>query len=283
MGIEPEEREVSLLDVLVVVAENLKLLILGPIAIGLLALAIASLLPKTYTSQAILVVPTPPQAAAMMVSPTVLYPVIESLKLAGRRSMQVAHMDLTRQIKASVGKEALLRLEVTADSPSEAQAIANAVIDNWLKSTVPGPQEREDLEKRLEYAKVSLEAIRRLQSALMAEGATTLGKSLTRSEAGTSIVAVGELQARYLADVLTIPRTLQGLSRDLVKQSPTLPTEPVETKKSLVAAMAGVAGGFVLLLWVLVRHAWKTAALDPAAAEKQGRLVAAIGFKRRPE
>jgi hypothetical protein len=35
-----EENEISLLDLLVVVAENLKLLILGPFAAGLLALAL---------------------------------------------------------------------------------------------------------------------------------------------------------------------------------------------------------------------------------------------------
>ena len=48
-----EENETSLLDLLVVVAENLKLLILGPFAVGLLALGIAFTLPQSYVSQAI--------------------------------------------------------------------------------------------------------------------------------------------------------------------------------------------------------------------------------------
>lgn len=37
MDVDMEEKEVSLLDSLVVVAENLKLLILGPVVVGLLA------------------------------------------------------------------------------------------------------------------------------------------------------------------------------------------------------------------------------------------------------
>lgn len=217
----------------------------------------------------------------MLVSPIVLDPVIALLNLSKGQPIQVARTGLARQITATVGKDGLLRLDVTASSPLEAQAIANAVIDTWLKSTRPGEQDRADLEKRLAYAKVSLESIRRLLERLTAEGTADLNKPLTRGEAGTSIVAVGELQARYLGEVLSIPRSLQGLSRDVVVQPPTLPTEPVAPKKSLIAVLAALGSGFALLLWVFVRQAWKNAAQDPKAAEKQARLRAAIGFKGR--
>ena len=40
--------EISLLDILVVVSENIKLLIIGPILVAAAAYGIASLLPKTY-------------------------------------------------------------------------------------------------------------------------------------------------------------------------------------------------------------------------------------------
>ena len=215
----------------------------------------------------------------MLVSPIVLDPVIESLNLSKGQPIQVARTGLASQIKAAVGKDGLLRLDVTANTPLQAQAIANAVIDTWLKSTRPGEQDRVDLEKRLAYAKVSLESIRRLLERLTAEGATDLNKPLTRGEAGTSIVAVGELQARYLGEVLSIPRSLQGLSRDVVVQPPTLPTEPVAPKKSLIAVLAALGSGFALLLWVFMRQAWKNAAQDPQAAEKQAKLCATLGFK----
>ena len=95
------------------------------------------------------------------------------------------------------------------------------------------------------------------------------------------MVALGELQARYLGDVLSIPRALQGLSRDVVIQPPTLPTIAVAPKKSLIAVLAALASGFVLLLWVFVRRAWQTSAQDPQSGEKQARLRAALGFKAR--
>jgi hypothetical protein len=277
-----EESEVSVLDLLLVVAENLRLLILGPILVGLLALAGAYLVPQSYISQAILALPTAPatQAAAMMVSPLVLDPIIESFNLSEGRSKELTRSGLASQIKAAVGKDGLLRLDVTAHSPAQAQAIANAVIDNWLKSTVPGDLARADLEKRLSYAQTSLNAVTRLIGRLDSEVGTNLSKPLTRGEAGTSFVGLGELQARYLGEVLSIPRELQGLSRDVVKQPPTLPTEPVSPKKGLIAALAAIAAGFVFLLWVFMRQAWRNAARDPQVAIKQGELADELGFKK---
>ena len=114
---------------------------------------------------------------------------------------------------------------------------------------------------------------------LDAGGVANLNKPLTRGEAGTSFVGLGELQARYLGEVLSIPRELQGLSREVVKQPPTLPTEPISPTKGLIAAVAALAAGFVLLLWVFMRQAWRNAAQDPSAAEKQGRLESALGLK----
>lgn len=282
-----DEDEVSLLDLLVVVAENIKLLIFGPLLVGLLALGGSYLLPQKFVSNAILALPTvaptptptPTQAAAMMVSPIVLDPIIESLDLSRGESLQIARTELANQIKATVGKDLLLRIDVTAETPAAAQTLANAVIDHWLKSTAPGERDRADLEKRLGYAQKSLDSVTRLIDRLSTEGAAALNQPLTRGEAGTSIVAVGELQARYLADVLNIPRTLQGLSRDVVLQPPTLPTEPVSSKKSLVAIMATLGAGFALLLFVFMRQAWRGAAQDPESAEKQVRLRAALGLK----
>ncbi|MBC7619859.1 MAG: hypothetical protein H7293_12900 [Candidatus Saccharibacteria bacterium] len=276
-----EEDEVSLLDILVVVAENLKVLLLGPLAIGLLALAISYAQPHSFLSTSILSPPaspqTPAQAIAVMVSPLVLDRVIESLKLSEGRSLQIARAGLAKQIMAAVGKDGLLRLDVTANTPVAAQAIANAVIDSWLVTTVPQARERAELEARLAYAKVALAAVRTLMDRLMSESTANLNKPLTRGEAGISMVALGELQARYFSEVLTIPRTLQGLARDVIVQPPTLPTEPA-TKRGLTALLAAFAAGFSLLLWVFARQAWRRAAQDSKSAEKQARLRRSLGF-----
>ena len=275
----------GMLDLLAVVAENLKLLVFGPLLAGLVAFGVTFLMPQTYTSEAILALPavaastlatptaTPAaQAAAMMVSPLVLDPVVQALSLSGGQSIQSARKKLQNQIKASVGKDGLLRLEASAETPPQAQALANAILDVWLKSTVPGPDDRAELETRLARAKFSLENVDRMLKRLTSEGVSDLNKPLTRGEAGASIVAVSELETRYLNEVLSLPRLLKGYSRDVVKQAPTLPTEAAANKKVLVSALAVLLSGVFLLIWVVLRNSRRVATLDPATAVRQDNL-----------
>jgi hypothetical protein len=198
-----EENEISLLDLLIVVAENLKLLILGPFAAGLLALGIAFTLPQSYVSQAILALPapapapapaptpTPTQAAAMMVSAIVLDRVVESLNLSKGQPIEVARKTLANEIKATVGKDGLLRLDVSAPSAIQAQAIANTVIDNWLISTVPSGDDRADLEKRLSYAKLAFDSTTRFVEHFTPKDSSSLNNLLLLDQGGATIMAVG--------------------------------------------------------------------------------------------
>ena len=278
----PQEDEVSLIDLLLVVAQNSKLLVMGPLLAGLIAFGVSYALPQSFVSQAILLLPTatatqpqtpvqamatqpqtPVQAMAVMASPIVLDPVIQSLGLAQDAPVEKVRNGLAEKVKAVVGKDGLLRLDVTAKTPQEAQTLANAILDAWLKSTVPGEQNRQDLEKRLVIAQNGFKSVTTLVDGLAADGVVSLSKPLTRGEGGTGLVAVGELQARYFADVLSISRALQGLSRDVVIQAPTLPVAPASTKKGLVAIMAALGAGLALLSYVFMRQAWKKAARTP--------------------
>lgn len=281
-----EQAEISLLEFLLVIAENIKLLVLGPVVAGLLALAIALALPQKFVSQAILAFPSSAntnaaQAAVMMVSPLVLDPVLVAHDLTKGRSIQVARTELADQVKAAVGKDGLLRLDVTANSAQEAHALANDIIDSWLKSTALSEQERKGLEKRLSVAQIGLKAVTALLDRLALDGGASLAKQLARGEAGTGLVAVGALLSQYLTDVLTIPNALQGLSRDVVKQPPTLPTGAVSPKQGIIFAIVTFGAGFLLLPLVFVRQAWRRWAMDPSAAQMQMRVLHAFGLSGR--
>jgi uncharacterized protein involved in exopolysaccharide biosynthesis len=280
---ESRANQASLLDLLVVLAENAKLLLLGPLLAGLLALGVSFALPQQFVSEAILAVPATPQppaqAASLMRSPLVLDPVIAAFDLAKSRSVNQARQALAEDVKSSVGKDGLLRLNVTGSSPAQAQAIANAVIDAWLKTTKPAELDRKDLETRLTYAKASLEGASGLLTRLSKETVSYLAQPLSRGEAGTTLASVGDLQTRYLNEVLSVTRALQGLSRDVVVQPPTLPTDHVSPKKSLISVLAALAAGFALLLWIFIRQSWRGLATQPDAATKLSRLRAAFKTK----
>ena len=59
-----EVDEISLLDLLQVVADNLRLLVLGPLAAGLIALAISFAIPPTFTATIKFMPPQQQQGAA---------------------------------------------------------------------------------------------------------------------------------------------------------------------------------------------------------------------------
>ena len=292
----------SLLDMLITVAENLRLLIVGPLLAGFLALGFGSQLTKQITSEAILVLsvaaPTagaslsamppiaavstysPAQVATMMTLPLILDQVIGDLDLSNGRPQHVVRKELAAQIKATVGKDGLLRVEVTAGTPQDAQKIGRTAIDAWIKSTIPKGAQRSDLEKRLEYAKNSLVAIDRLLKRLMSEGSVELNKSLTRNDSGNSIISIGELQSRYFSDVLSIPHLLNGVSSEVVKQPPSLPSEPVAPRKTLIVLLAVLLTGSVLVVWVFIRKSWLAALQKPEAAKKYAKFLSILHMSR---
>lgn len=298
MQVDTEKNEIGLFSILTVVVENLRLLIFGPIVAGLIALGIGYALPQSFVSYAILVLPnplgagagslrppppTPVQAASIMVSPIVLDSVIKTLNLSSGGSDQTARSSLSKQVAAIAGKDGLLRLEVTAHTPQDAQAIAKAVLDSWLKSTAPGEEDRAELDKRLVYAKASLESIHKLLERITTGGSSILNKPVTRGEEGGSLIVVGELEARYFAEVLSITKSLQGLSKEVVVVQPTLPSEPSAPKKTLMAIAAALATGVILLILVFALHAWKVSASSPEMRADHAKLLAALKLKGRPD
>lgn len=282
-----EENGFDLLEVLAIVAENLKLLILGPILAGLIGLAMSYTLPKSFTSRSILSLPTSPtatQAAAIMLTPVVLDSVIAELKLAVGRPMQVARAELAGRIKAVVGKDLLLRLDVTAPTAAEAQATANAILDVWLKSTRPSQRDREGLVRRVAYAKASLESVRRHLTRLALNVNQGTGcKVGTRSsdDVCAFLIELSDRELSYSIEILTLERSMEGLSRDVLVQEPTLPFEPSPSNMTRIAVWAALLCAFLLLLWVFMTGAWKLAAQDPVSAEKMERIRDALGFKHK--
>lgn len=260
---------IDIADLLKILASRIKVLIVIPALAGVIAYGVCFIVPQTYSSEAILSLPsisinalsvpgaTPAaQASVMMVSPLVLDPVIQDLKLGGDKSIQAVRKDLVKQVKPVVGKDGLLRLETLGETPREAQVLGNAILARWLKSTLPGADESNELETRLRLAKSSLDQIELMFKRLTAEGVADLSRPLSRSDVTGTLVAVGELKARYLDEVLVNTRKLKGFTQDVIKQIPTLPTESVSPKKTMVAVLVSLGTAILLIIFILVRESW---------------------------
>lgn len=289
--------ETGLLDLLVLVTENLRLLVLTSGFVGLVVLGLTHVVPPTYRSQAVLALPSSSdlsinpqqvaamlaqQAAAMMASSMVLDSAAESLGLREGWTPDRAGAGLEGRVKVVVGKDNLLRLEAAAPSPKEAQILADAVIDAWLKSTIPVSRERENLQKRLAYAQAGLDSVERLIQRISGAGVTRSRKLVDAGEVDAAPISLHQLRKQYLDDVLATTRALEGLQRDVVvKQPPTLPAAPVAPKMRLMLALSVLSALLLVFLWIFLRQAWARAAQVPESAQKQQRLLTALGLRKK--
>lgn len=288
---------VSLLDLLIVLAENAKVLVVASLLGAVLGAAIFHFVPRSYVSTALLALPKPPsgeiqlrvqhqtpaQAIQIMKSPRVLDRVIVKLNLANGRSIDVVRREVAERFKAVVGPDELLRMEAEAPTPQQAQDLANALIDNWLETTVLGAQERADLENVLKNAEASLGATRRMieQLANESDDEGDAGRASLRGATGAALFTTAELQTKQLSETLEIVRLLRGFSRDaIVVQAPTLPSASDAPPRGLFALLGALAAGIAALSWVLLAQAWRSAAQDPLLAAKFSRLRSALGLKQ---
>ena len=270
--------EFGLLDLLVTLAENIKLLIIGPLVIGLCALGISFLVPPTYQSVAVLQAEQP--TASLMLTAAVLDPVIETLGLAKDETIEAVRIKLRERIKTAVGRnDKLLTLTVSAPTAQQAQEIAAALIGQTYQQSRPKSTARTRLKVQLSEAQARLKNAQEASSAL-----------LKRLEANASVAGAGAELARGYAELLgatgaaqnqisTLETQLEGLSDAQLVQSPTLPQKPSQPKKGLIAVGATLAAGLVLLLFVFVRQALKNTMLNTAMSVKMARIRRSLSWK----
>ena len=249
------QNEVGLLDLLVTLAENIRLLVVGPLVVGLCALIVSFLLPQTFQSVAVL--QADQTTASLMATAAVLDPVIASLGLAKDDTVEETRTKLRERIKTNVGRvDKLLTLTVSDRTASQAQAIAKALLQQTYQESRPKGSTRVRIGVQLEEARM------RLKNAQDASAGV-----LKRLESNSSGVAAGVELARGYAELLGATGTaqgqvslleaqLEGLTDAQLVQAPTLAQKPSQPKKGLIAIGATLATGLALLLFVFIRQAF---------------------------
>ena len=271
-----QQEEIDLLDILVTLAENIKLLILGPLLVGICALGIAYIVPQTFESIAVL--KAEQATASLMTTAAVLNPVAAELGLTQEDSPEEARRRLREQIKVAVGRnDKLLTLTVSAPTPHQAQIVADAVLRQTYQQSRPKASELARLEVQLKGAEA------RIKNAEDAAGALLKRMELSGAGGGAELArGYGELLT--VADaaqnqVAALQAQLEGLTDAQLIQAPTLPQKASKPKKGLIAIGATLAAGLALMLFVFVRQAVRGAAKDAGAASKMARIRRALALR----
>ncbi len=227
--------EISLLDLLQVVVDNLRLLVLGPLAVGLAALGICFAIPPTYTAKTQFLPPQQQQSAAasmlaslgalgglagaatglknpsdqyiaFMKSVSVQDALIERFKLVERYEAKLkddARKALSEKARIASGKDGLISVEVDDKDPQFAAQLANAHAEELQKvlgrlAVTEAQQRRVFFEKQLALAKENL------VKAEVALKSTGVNSSALKSSPVAAVEVVARLRAGISAQEVKI-------------------------------------------------------------------------------
>ncbi len=244
---EETEDEISLLDLAITIKENIKLLVLAPVAAGVVALGGSFLIAPTFTASTSFLQPQQQQgaAAAMLQGLGALgglagaatglkNPADQYVAFMKSRSVQdalVKRFDLQKRYEADLhedalralgtaarinaGKDGLIKVEVDDKEPAFAAQLANAHVEELRKlldrlAVTEAQQRRMFYEKQLEQTKAKLTVA---QSALQRSG---INEGALRAEPKMAAEAYAGLKAAVTASQVK----LQSLRTYLTEQSP---------------------------------------------------------------
>ncbi len=226
MGDMQDDDEISLLDLLQVIVDNLRLLVLGPLACGLLALGYSFTIPPTYTAKTQFLPPQQQQSAAasmiaslgalgglagtasgiksqgdqyvsFMKSVSVQDALIERFKLLDRYEAKLktdARLALAGNVRVASGKDGLISVEVDDKEPKFAADLANAHVEELRKllgrlAVTEAQLRRLFFEKQLELTTGNLA---KADLALKSSG---INSSVLKSSPSSAVEAVARLKA----------------------------------------------------------------------------------------
>ena len=222
----PDDDEISLLDLLQVVADNLRLLVVGPLLAGLLALAYSFTITPTFTATTKFMPPQQQQsgAAAMLAGLGALgglagaaggikNPADQYVAFLKSRSVQDVLLDrfklmdryeskfredarnaLGGSIQIAIGKDGLITIEAGDREPIFAAQLANAHVEELGKllnrlAVTEAQQRRLFFERQITHAKDNLV---KAEQALKASG---VNSSALKATPGAAVESVAKLKA----------------------------------------------------------------------------------------
>lgn len=274
----------GLLDIIVPLAENLMVIVGGTLLAGLISIAIAFAIPKSYLSTAILAAPVQTTSgqpnsgspelviASLMNSAPVVDAVIDKFNFRGVDAIETAREKLREDVKVVVNRnDKLITLNATAETAERAQAIANAVLDQTYLESRPKNDEKARLLTQIEAAKMT--------EKLSLDAAAILAKKMAESKSGDIALGYADL-LRSAAEGRKVAAQLEDRMRSVspsnLIQAPTLPQKAEKPKKKLITVVATLGTLLGFMLFYIFRHLLSSQQIDSSSAAKLARIRRAL-------
>lgn len=269
------EDEIDLLDVLLTVAKNIKLLLFGPLFVGLCVWVVASNLPKHYQSQLAL------QAGTTVMASTAkdVFTASATIKAAQTLLKDQGFERLASDLRGSVVQVNVARgstrvsVSVTGKSPKDAQVMAQALLQTVKQASRPQGPDLAKIALNIKNVEASLVIAQSLENRLgqVMQEASDLDPVMVQSY--TALLQAISQNSQRLEELVLV---VEGLTPDAVLTPPSLPEEPIRPRPVLMGVVAALTTGFALILLVFVRQALSTVASDPERVAKLRRIGQAL-------
>lgn len=266
--------EIDLLDLLVTVAENIKLLILGPMLAGAMAFVAVSLWPVAPVYQASFEINVDKKKGSLMTADEVIKLFTDKEVLAGAvKSLQASGQGPWDQlllpgavVAETLPKTSRVRVRVQAQDPQAVQAMAQALLAAGVGNSRPADQELQTLQHAVQQDQVVLQKLQFM---------------LSSTDVAHTYLNLVNATSRLTKAIVDNQRTMNGLSEKDILARPGLPQVEENSKSSKLPILVFLFTGFVLLLGVFVRKAFQSAVLNPESAAKITRIRQALGLMAR--
>lgn len=285
--------EISLLDLLVAMAENWKMLVFGPALAALLTFGLLWVsTPREYVSEALLRIDQ--RDIGIFFSEKVLDGPIAKSRLSQRHggSLVLARQELLERKNLSVvpiNESGLARIVlVDAGPPESVRVLLTEIIRSAIANSVPTGVEKERLElqalekeRSITDLRKTIDRLNMLTERQVEVNAEPGGIDVRFGDIGQAVVSIlSSIEVRAV-DLFNVRAQLSGTisSSDIVQQ-PTLPSRPKPRGllKKTVFVTLGV--GFVLLVVAFARDGLKRASEDLRSVGKVNRIRKAFGLRQ---
>jgi uncharacterized protein involved in exopolysaccharide biosynthesis len=168
-----------------------------------------------------------------------------------------------------------VQVTVKTQDPQAAQAVAHALLKATQDNSHPEGDDLKALQTDLEKDQAALATARLMEARI---SATINSAEKVDPVLAQAYMTLLDTLPSFINTVEVSELKLKGLT-DADVVSPPAPASVNKPKAKVVTAVAVLATGFALLLWVFVRKALQGAALNPESAAKLARIRQALGWR----
>jgi capsular polysaccharide biosynthesis protein len=291
---EEDETEISLLDILLIIAEGKKVILsffliflLAGLSYGILikkpeygsSMQLAALTQESKRVGDFNIFVSGNLISGILTSDSVLDSVIDKNDLLKKEDgTTVTRIKARTTLLASIDskvddKSSIVTVTVKDKSPDKALIVAKSLYESSLTilqeigMTISGHKDayiQSEIEKNID----------KIEEFKKNTGNGVVNKDIDQLLKTMSLLSLYEEGAVYRKSA---PMVVQLVS------PPTLPDQPLPRGRGKIAALSGILGLFVGLTFAFIKHFWQVSSSDPETEEKVNRLRELVGIRKRTE